>query len=61
MIRVIIDDGTGVQYHYEMQPSAEQQLAEFSAGKWSEISMLEAAPEIRRNFPMRLTIRREAP
>ena len=60
-IKVVIDDGTGVQYHYTMQAPAEQMLAEFGEGKWPEIVMVEDAPEIRRNLPMRLTIRREKP
>jgi hypothetical protein len=58
VIQVIIDDGTGVQYHYTMQASAEQQIREFGEGQWSEIMMVEEAPEIRRNYPMRLTIKR---
>lgn len=58
MIEVIFSTGDGVFYHYTMQRPAEQQLREFSEGKWSEILMMEAAPEVRRGMPVSFTIKR---
>lgn len=58
MIEIEFDTGDGAQWQYRMQAPAEQQLREFSEGRWTEILMVEAEPEIRRHRPVSFTIRR---
>lgn len=58
MIEIIFSTGDGSFYHYTMQSPAEKQIREFGEGKWSEIVMLEASPEIRRGRPVSFTIKR---
>jgi len=59
-ITIAVDDGRGTEWQYAMPTCAEQLLAEFAAGEWAEISLVEEAPAIRRYFPVKFTIRREA-